>query len=205
MPTATPLPLSARKLPYLVMTGDPASLKVCWQFETPTDAVLDWGTDESYTSESVAIPAAAVDGPTCVLMTGLHPGTHYLYRLSSLGSAFFGSFTTAPAEEDADLVFWGYGDTQANPEVHDAIAAAILDEMDDNPKHQTFVFDAGDIMDEASEDSLQANEFDQQWPDIVLLSSRVPVVNAMGNHDGTLLFLKYYPYPYTDTFDWSFD
>jgi hypothetical protein len=27
----------------------------------------------------------------------------------------------------------------------------------------------------------------------------------MGNHDGTKLFIKYFPYPYSDTFDWSFD
>jgi predicted phosphodiesterase len=27
----------------------------------------------------------------------------------------------------------------------------------------------------------------------------------MGNHDGTKLFVKYFPYPYTSSYDWSFD
>jgi hypothetical protein len=47
--------------------------------------------------------------------------------------------------------------------------------------------------------------FDAQWRSIVQLSSQVPIVNAMGNHDGTKLFIRYFPYPYTKTFDWSFD
>jgi len=205
IPTATALPLSARKYPYLIMTGDPASLKICWQFFAPADAVLLWGLDDSYGTGSEVVPANAVDGPTCVLLTGLQSATQYHYVLRSNSSEYKSSFTTPPDSNSTDLIFWGYSDTQSNQDVHDAIDASILKEIGDDPYRQTFVFDAGDLMDNASEESLQENEFDARRINIVELSSRLPRINAMGNHDGTKLFIKYYPYSYTQTFDWSFD
>jgi predicted phosphodiesterase len=187
------------------MTSDPTSLKVCWQFDPPADAVLAWGLDSAYSAGSISLPAGVSGDISCAVMTGLQTATHYLYRLTSRGAEYISSFTTPPAETATDLIFWGYGDTQSNADIHDAIDASILKEMGDDPSRQTFVFNTGDIMNEASEESLQANQFDSQWVHITGLYSRVPVVNVMGNHDGTKLFIKYFPYPYTSTFDWSFD
>lgn len=199
------MPLIAEKYPYLILTGDPASLKICWQFYAPADAVLSWGLDDAYAAGSLAFSAGNDEKPTCALLTDLQTASHYLYRLASNGAEFKSSFTTPPEEASTDLIFWGYGDTQSHPEIHDSINASILKEMGSDPSRQTFVFNTGDIMNEASQESLQANQFDSQWVHITGLYSRVPVINVMGNHDGTQLFIKYFPYPYTSTFDWSFD
>lgn len=205
IPTATPLPLSARISPYLILTGDPGTLKICWQFYAPAVAVLSWGLDDTFTAGSLAFSAGNVEEPTCALLTSLQPASYYLYRLTSNGAEFTSSFSTPPDAATSDLVFWGYGDTQSHPDIHDSIDASILKDMGNDPSRQTLVFNTGDIMNEASQESLQSNQFDSQWTHITDLYSRVPVINVMGNHDGTQLFIRYFPYPYTPTFDWSFD
>ena len=191
--TATALPLIANNYPYLLLTGDPGSLKICWQLYAPAETVLSWGWDEVYTAGSLIFSAGNVEEPTCALLTGLQTASHYLYRLASNGTEFKSSFTTPPDAAASDLIFWGYGDTQSHPEIHDSIDASILNEMGGDPSRQTLVFNTGDIMNEASLENLQSNQFDSQWVHITSLYSRVPVINVMGNHDGTQLFIKYFP------------
>jgi predicted phosphodiesterase len=198
--------LALQKGPYLILTGDPATLKICWQFVQPAPATLEWGTDETFALGSIDVVAAsALDDLSTATLTGLLPATHYFYRLRNGSTAFTSSFTTAPAADATDLTFWAYGDTQTSPAVHDALDQAILAEIGQAPSNQTLVADLGDLMDDPTEENLQQNEFDPQWVDSTRLRSEVPFVNIMGNHDGTKLFLKYFPYLYTPTFDWSFD
>lgn len=205
--TSTPLPtLATKKGPYLVLTEDPSSsMKICWQFDQPEMVILEWGTNETYSLGSVSNLAVRVEDLSCIVLTGLQPGTRYYYRIGNGRAEVKGNFFTLPSDDSGDLTFWGFSDSQVNVEVHDSIAAAILKEMSNEPGSQSFVFDAGDIMNEASEANLQQTEFDPKWQNIRRLAREVPVINAMGNHDGTRLFLKYFPYPYTDSFDWSFD
>jgi predicted phosphodiesterase len=205
--TSTPLPtLATKKGPYLVLTETPSSsMKICWQFDRPETVTLEWGVDETYSLGSVSNLAVRIEDLSCVVLNGLQPGTRYYYRLGDDRAEVSGDFYTPPSDTSADLTFWGFSDSQDNIEVHDAIAAAILKEISNHSGNQTFVFDAGDIMNDPSEANLQLTEFDPRWQNIRQLAREVPMVNAMGNHDGTRLFLKYFPYPYTESFDWSFD
>ena len=210
-PGATPAPtlsyaaLDLKKTPYLILTGDPTSLKICWQFVQPAPATLEWGTDETYALGSINVEAGASDDLSVATLSGLLPATHYFYRLRSGTAAFSAAFTTAPAADASDLTFWAYGDTQTNPNIHNELNGAILAEIGQDNARQTLVADLGDLMDNASEESLQQDEFDPQWTNTTRLMSEVPMVNIMGNHDGTKLFIKYFSYPYTQPFDWSFD
>ena len=197
--------LTMNKGPYLILTGDPGSLKIYWQLAQPAPATLEWGIDETYALGSIDVAAGVAEDLSVATPTGLLPATHYYYRLRSGSAAVSASFTTAPAADDPNLTFWVYGDTQTNPNIHNELDGAILAEIGQTPARQTLVVDLGDLMDNASEENLQLNEFNPQWVNTTRLMSEVPFINIMGNHDGTKLFLNYFPYPYTQTFDWSFD
>lgn len=203
-PTNVPI-LVPRKGPYLILASDPTNLKICWQFNPPAPAALDWGLDETYSLGSIEVAAGGLDDISSVTLTNLLPATHYFYRLRSNGAAVSSSFTTALLSGDSAITFWAYGDSRSGPEIHDAIDAAILNEIGADHTRQTLVFSTGDLMDVADETNLQKDAFDPQWKNSRLLSSEIPIVNVMGNHDGTKLFKKYFPYPYTKVFDWSFD
>jgi len=203
-PTAPPL-LVARKGPYLILTGDSSTLKICWQFNPPAPATLDWGLDKSYSLASIAVPAGIQDDLSCATLTQLLPATHYFYRLRSDGAAVNSEFTTRLPADAATITFWVYGDSRSGADIRDSLDAAILKEIGDDSSLQTLLFSTGDLMDNASETSLQENEFEAMWSNSRRMMSEIPVVNVMGNHDGTKLFLKYFPYPYNEFFDWSFD
>ena len=51
--------------------------------------------------------------------------TRPVAQSSAPASGSVGAVTAAPAATAEDLTFWGYGDTQADPQVHDVLAAAI--------------------------------------------------------------------------------
>lgn len=207
-PSATPpvLPvLTTKKGPYLILTGDPSQMKICWQLEDPGIVNLDFGTDETYSGGHAENEASNADDLNCVLLTGLQPETRYYYRLRNVNAEITNSFISAPSEADPDLVFWGYGDTRSGAQVHDSLDAEILGEIGGIFNRPALVFNTGDLMDTPTEESLQSCEFDNLASNSRLLMAEVPVVNIMGNHDGTNLFMKYFPYPYTDSLDWSFD
>ncbi len=205
-PTATPLPLlQLKKGPYLILTGKADEMKVCWQPASPAEATLNWNSEDFSSQGSVQVPAQGVDDLSCAILTGLTPAARYQYSLQIQGAAFASNFVSRKAEDDPDLTFWVYGDSETGQTVHDALDAAILADIKADPSGQTLLFSAGDIMENASEQSLQENEFSPEYAASRQILSMLPVVNVMGNHDGTKLFLKYFPYPYTDSFDWSFD
>jgi hypothetical protein len=200
----SPTPLDLFKGPYMVFGRTPLEISVIWQDDMGWDYTFEWGIDTAYTNGSVA---PLVDDETAiyrVTLSQLEPNHLYHYRIRTKLAQISGSFRTPNIDSDK-LTFWVYGDTRSGPEIHDQIANEILRQVKVNPTTDTFMISTGDLMDIAEEASLQANEFSKNTPNIRELQASLPVVNIMGNHDGTLLFKKYFPYPFTDTFDWSFD
>ncbi len=204
-PTSTPgLPLNLIKGPYLIFTGSPDGMTVIWQGELNEAYLFEWGLDDTYDLGSSTPAADPETSLFQVRLSGLIPATRYLYRISTLTAETHGSFVTPPVTSES-LIFFAFGDTRSGPETMNKISASIMQYIAANPSAQTFVIDTGDLMDIATEESLQENFFAPDQPDIQSLLAVMPVVNIMGNHDGTALFKKYFPYPYTRTYDWSFD
>lgn len=211
-PTAPVLPseiafplLQLKKGPYLILTADPTEMKVCWQPQTPAEAVLEWNLENSPSLGSISVAVAGTDDLSCATLKDLLPATRYEYHLLSQGAEFSSNFVSLNSANTDALTFWVYGDSRSGPEIRNQIDTAILKSIAAEPGSQTLLISTGDLMDEASEQSLQENEFSAGQPDSRQILSELPIINVMGNHDGTKLFLKYFPYPYTDSFDWSFD
>lgn len=179
-------------------------MRVMWQSEQPADYQFEWGTDASYSSGSLIPPGDLETQLYRVDLSGLSPGTHYYYRVSTEKDEFKGDFLTPPADS-VNVVFYAFGDTRSGPATHDLIAGNILSQIAAEPASQTFVVSTGDLMDVANEQNLQDNEFSPDQSSMRTLLASLPIVNVMGNHDDTALFKKYFPYPFTPTYDWSFD
>lgn len=177
-----------------------------WQAESEklVDYLFEWGTDEQYSSGSVVPPGDLESHLYSVVLNDLTSGTRYYYRISASREEFLGDFIS-PSTETADLVFYALGDTRSGTATHDLIAGSILSQIETEPATQTFMISTGDLMDFADEQNLQENEFSPQHSRIRSLLASLPVVNVLGNHDDITLFKKYFPYPYTRTYDWSFD
>lgn len=206
-PTATAdlLPeVNFNKGPYLVPGADAASMKIFWQDANAANHWLEYGFDTTYASGKVLPTGVTADGLAAVTLTDLLPVKHYAYRVTDGKSQAAGSFNTSPGKT-TDLTFWVYGDSRDGPAVQDSIDADILGNIQENPAAQSFVLFSGDIMAVAEEASLQSNQFDLAYPSIREMMRSLPMINAMGNHDGTKLFTMYFPYPFKGNFYWSFD
>lgn len=204
IPAQLPL-LIFEKGPYMVFTGDPDSLRILWQPMEEEVFFFHWGEDDAYSNGTIRPSLDYETGLYSVLLEDLSPGSRYFYRISTATQEVRGSFNTPAGKASTDLIFWVYGDTRTGVEVHDQISASILKQIAQEPAWQTFVVCLGDLMNTADEDSLQQNEFDPTQTHTRKLKTLMPLVNIMGNHDGTALFKKYFPYPYTPVNDWSFD
>lgn len=209
IPTATPtaalLPeVILNKGPYLVPGADAASMKILWQDPNAANYWVEYGFDTTYALGKVTPTTVSDEGLAETILTNLMPGKHYVYRATDGISQAEGSFNTSPANT-TDLTFWVYGDSRDGPQIQDSIDRDILAKVQANPASQSFVLFSGDIMAVADEASLQSNQFDPEYPSIRQMMRTLPMINAMGNHDGTKLFIKYFPYPFKGKFYWSFD
>ncbi|MEN6571111.1 MAG: metallophosphoesterase family protein [Anaerolineaceae bacterium] len=206
-PSAVSNPLSEitfKKGPYLVPGNDPGTMNILWQAGDASRFQVEWGTDSNDSLEKVAPASVTPDGLATAVLTGLQQGNHYFYRVTDGKSQAVGSFNTPPAASD-QLTFWVYGDSRSGQEIQNTITGDILADIQSKPADQTFVLFTGDIMDEAVASNLQNDQFDPQYASTRRLMSELPMVNAMGNHDGTQLFIKYFPYHFAGHFYWSFD
>ena len=202
---STPLPeVTFEKGPYLVPGSEVSSINVLWQAPDATNYRLEYHLAGNNPPETVIPVGPSGDGLVQATLTNLLPGSQYDYCITDGMRQVSGSFNTAPAGLTA-LTFWVYGDSRSGAEIQNAIASQVLASIQSDASAQSFVLFSGDIMDLASEDSLQSNQFDPQYASIRRMMSFMPMINAMGNHDGTQLFTKYFPYPFKGHYYWSFD
>jgi len=200
-----PLPtVTFEKGPYLVPGSDPASISILWQSKDAAAYWVEAGTDSTYALGRVAPSSVTSDGLAKATVSNLQPGTHYLYRVTNGKSQAPGSFNTPSGSVDS-LTFWVYGDSRSGQATLNTINGDILSSIQTTPADQTFVLFSGDIMDLANEGNLQADQFDPRYTSTRQMMSELQMINTMGNHDGTKIFIKYFPYPFAGKFYWSFD
>jgi hypothetical protein len=205
--TAAPvlLPMDLPKGPDLIYTGKNTEMKIFWQGETGKTYRLEWGVDETYAFGNA-------DGQSngdlySYIITGLQPGTHYLYRVVSGTESAGGSFNTASEENANKLKFVVYGDTRSNPDKHDAVAGQVDTLFQSDPGYQTLNLFTGDFVNAGDTPSSWDKElFSPAFKNIRTELANIAVLPVMGNHEGSgRLFSQYFPMPFVAAHYWSFD
>ncbi|MFH1681986.1 MAG: metallophosphoesterase [Candidatus Eisenbacteria bacterium] len=201
------LPSLVRKAPYLIYNGSNSGMQVLWQLIWTETCTIEWGEDESYSMGVAETHECGSAHQHSYTITGLTPGTVYLYRVVAGQDTCAGSFRAAP-ESDAEAVrFFVYGDTRTYPEDHDSVAAAMVDAYAVDDSLHTMLLCMGDLVSDGDlEEDWDTEFFDRSCEGIQTMLASLPYQACMGNHEGSgALFVKYFPYPFVDGRYWSFD
>ncbi len=198
------------KGPYLLYPDDPACMTVLLQTDEDAGEVwLRWGPTPDVDAGEAAVHVSG-DHQYIDELCGLTPGQRTYYEVEVDGEVHPGSLLAAPPATQQDVVIYAYGDTRSNPDVHDAVCARLLLDVDDDPDaRQTVVLHSGDwVSGGDSEVGWETQFFDRSRPDALEMMSRLAVMGARGNHEGGASMLrKYWPYAGLDplAFAHSFD
>jgi len=198
------------KHPYLIYTGKNTEMMILWQTVSNVPCLVQWGTDTTYATGSQTTAEYGDSNQHKLILTGLIPGTKYFYKVTvNEVESKTGDFLAGAADDETKVSFYAYGDTRTYPAIHDNVAKKMLDEIALDPASQTMLLFSGDFVQYGNEESSWSNEFfNPQYPNIQTLFSRVPLMGAMGNHEGRgLLYAKYFPYPQfvSNRYYFSFD
>ncbi len=173
--------------PYLNMPT-PTSLVVRWETSKQSTSSVEWGKTLPLINSSAGTASTFNE----VLLTGLEPDSHYLYRVRSttpqggdLTSDVF-QFRT-PAIDETAFGFVVICDTQANPEVVRQIATMAY-------RHRPrFTLLGGDLVTTGQNKSHWLDHF---FPNMEPLNTRVPLIPALGNHENNAqLYYDYFTLP----------
>lgn len=209
-----------RKGPYVLYTGDNTRMDVLWQLDTAASpCAITWGTSPAAQSGTAQVTACGDDAQYRAALTSLKPGTLYYYRVTAGTAERTGSFAAAPARDAAAVSFLAYGDFRLFPGKHNEVAGAMLDAMNADQACQSMVLVVGDMVYNGIEHFWQSDLFNQKMPNVRTLLTRAAYQPVRGNHEtyhflappctpadiAELTFAKYLPFPFTDSFYWSFD
>lgn len=196
-----------RKAPYLLFSGDPATMKVIWQLDRADTCRIEWGLDTRYASGGAETIEYGSDHQHAHTITGLAPATTVFYRVIAEADTFAASFQTAPPADATRACFLAYGDTRSQPQVHDRVAEAMVTAATADPCLRPLVVVVGDLVGDGNSEAAWDNEFfSPVYPHLRQLLGNIPYATCMGNHERSgALFTKYFPYPFHAARYWSFD
>ncbi len=178
----------------LTWTGDPAATQsVTWLMSENTTAQLQYWKEEEF-SENFDFPfIIQVQGTPFdsthyryqANISGLNPDTAYVYRVGTEGAwSAPRSFTTAGDKEKFSFLY--LGDVQAGY----AEWGNMLNSIHDSYPQVKFALMGGDLTDNGSD----ATEWGQCLDAAAGVFSQIPVMPALGNHDGSMYF-KFFALP----------
>jgi hypothetical protein len=149
-------------------------------------AGFDGDFDEARQADAVGEQFAGSDDYRfTVTLTGLNPGTQYVYRVGKDGAwSEARSFTTAANPEEFSFLY--LGDVQ---EGYSGWSSMVEEVYNENP-HIRFALLGGDLTNDGSD----YNEWKQFIDRATCVFSRIPMLPARGNHDGNL-FLGFFSLP----------
>ncbi len=197
-----------RKAPYLLFDGKPSQMRLCWQLWEADTCVVCWGCDSTQADSELVSVELSTDHLHVIVLGGLLPAHPYFYSIKGQTCSFTGQFRSAAWGEQADAALIVYGDTRSQPQMHDSVAAAILDFVGSSKAWYGLVLFVGDaVVHGDSEDSWDDEFFSPSMANVRELMSSMPVQACMGNHEESgALFEHYFPYPFQcGGRYWSFD
>jgi predicted phosphodiesterase len=200
------------KGPYLIYPGINTQMTVLWQLPLTQNCTLAWGTDTTYSTGNTATTEYGTDHQHRYTITGLTPGTKYYYKVTTPLIELAGSFRTAPATDAATVKFMVYGDTRTNADSHAVIASAVNSLYGSDSGYQTMMLLSGDWVNSDDEINWTEEYFNRNYSSALQMQANIPIIGCMGNHEtmgaGTMVYDKYWPYPYVAPVSgryWSFD
>ncbi len=196
-----------KKGPYLILPGPNTQMTVLWQLSTTETATLQWGTDLTYSVGSVQTTEYGNDHQHKYTITNLTPDTKYYYKVTIASGSYTGTFAAAPQNQDVgNLKFLAYGDTRSNPSIQNSVTGSMIDLYESDPAYQTLCLLSGDYISTDGEANWGDHYFGRNYANNVNFLENIPVMGAIGNHEGSgTYFKKYYPYPHVSSFYFSFD
>lgn len=207
-PSASPLPLNFIKGPLLLPAEAPDRMRMVWEWEDPAAFTITWGSGSGEPAQTASFNV--LEQPDRLVtfdFHGLQPGKVYDYTIQTHTAWFTGSFRSAPPPEADRLRFFAYGDSRSQMEEHDRVAAGMLAQIDKDPAWQSLLLHNGDFAQYGDmAESWQTEFFGDQLPRLRRLLAGMPILPAIGNHDGNgSLFLRYFPLPWQNSRYGSFD
>lgn len=105
------------KGPYLQNVGKD-HITIMWETLYATKGRVEYGLTEDY---GLFVESSEKTDIHEVTLRALMPGTQYYYKIASGYSTKSATFRTAP-DHEIPVKFVVYGDSQANPDIHESIA-----------------------------------------------------------------------------------
>jgi hypothetical protein len=200
-PTSTPAPCTAANLtkgPTLIYAGANTEMRVAWQWSANTTFQLRWGTDATYSLGTADVTAYDTTNRMYgYTVTGLTPGSRYIYQAVVGTQCASGSFYTAPDAAAADVKFVSYGDTRTNGGVHDGLAGQVISLYQSDPAFQTLNLHVGDWVTGDTEAFWTSDWFSPGYGNIRTQDANIADLGVRGNHEGAATYwLRYFPQPW---------
>ena len=175
--------------PYLQAPTE-SSIYVCWHGDAGDGSTVEYGLDETLGSTAAGDSHDFGGGVIWhwVRLTGLEPETDYYYRCrtDTLVSDIHVLRTLPPPEAgDRIIRFAIYGDTRTDADKHAEVVRALCDKAgeiygEDLHRQLDVVMNVGDIVTDGRVLAQYSREF---FTPLAPLSSRVPVMVSIGNHE----------------------
>ena len=181
--------------PYLIYPDDNTAMTLLWKTEGKAKSTsVQWGESESYSKKATKVTEFG-NGHYKFSIKGLKPATRYYYKVTVDGQDENGFFYSAPKADVSRVTFYALGDTRyglTKTQNTEKLAKVMLKDIDSDIKRKnTFCLHSGDW------GSFDSEFFSRKQPTFQYITSRIPVMGARGNHDGSS-FRQYYPYVGTD-------
>jgi predicted phosphodiesterase len=163
------------RTPYLQGTTH-TQTTIVWRTVQPTDTVVEWATNTSFTGSTKSGNPAASETKHAVTITGLTAGATYSYRILTAGqvATYPSTFATAPDVNVQAFTALVFGDSGQGTQPQYDLATQMAKEKFD------LVLHTGDVIYPAgAEADYNPNFFVPYGPFL----NRAPIFPAMGNHD----------------------
>lgn len=179
-----------RKGPYLIYSNDNSKMTVMWQTDmTPSsESKIEWGTTNNYSAGSANVTEngrGTNEHLFSYTIDGLSAGSYTYYRVTVDGTSQTGSFKTAPDSDASSVTFYAYGDTRSDPRAHNTVARQMMANVaSDAGNRQTVCLHGGDFVLYGLTEAYWDEEFfDRDYPYMMELLAKIPIMPAMGNHE----------------------
>ncbi len=179
---------SVQALPAYLQSRTAHSVYISWPDDSSRDSLVQYGTDDSLGAAQTGSVDMLAQGKIwhTVKLSGLSADTKYYYRcVSGDQTSPLRSFKTPADSGQGHVRFIVYGDSRADPAMHQNIIRAmkdrVLSQYGQNIEDSIdVIMNVGDIV----TDGTVIDQFQQQYfAPIAELSKNVPFMVAIGNHE----------------------
>jgi hypothetical protein len=182
-----------RKDPWLIYENRPSAMTVMWQADASADSTISWYSLTNFKGLQTAVvpenSGASDQHLYAATISGLAPNELVRYTVDLNGHLQSGTFKAAPSASDTALTLYALGDSQPNADQFNQVMGAVVADAAADPLHrQTLITHAGDFTTAGMyEIPWDLDYFNRGYSGTTTALASMPVMTAMGNHEGILL------------------